>query len=113
MAETTTGTLADVMPGSVRPAQSAAPAREKQVDKLGRAYGTGKRKNAIARVWLKPGPGKIVVNGKEAAAYFARVTHQIMLAEPNVAVFVASPRASFMNGAIINLDGAQRKALLD
>ena len=81
MAETT-GTLADVMPGNVRPAQAAAPAREKQVDKFGRAYGTGKRKNAIARVWLKPGPGKIIVNGKEAAAYFARVTHQIMLAEP-------------------------------
>ncbi|MGE5146659.1 MAG: 30S ribosomal protein S9 [Candidatus Eiseniibacteriota bacterium] len=70
------------MPGGVRPAQSATPVREKQVDKFGRAYGTGKRKNAIARVWLKPGPGKITVNGKEANAYFARVTHQIMLAEP-------------------------------
>jgi small subunit ribosomal protein S9 len=81
MAETT-GTLADVMPGAVRAAKTDAPVREKQVDKFGRAYGTGKRKNAIARVWLKPGPGKITVNGKEAAAYFARVTHRIMLAEP-------------------------------
>jgi small subunit ribosomal protein S9 len=81
MAETT-GTLADVMPGGVRPGKTEAPVREKQVDKFGRSYGTGKRKNAIARVWIKPGPGKIVVNGKDSAAYFARVTHRILIAEP-------------------------------
>jgi small subunit ribosomal protein S9 len=82
MAETTTGTLADVMPGGVRPARTEAPVREKKVDKFGRAYGTGKRKNAIARVWIKPGLGKIVVNGKESDAYFARITHRIMIGEP-------------------------------
>ena len=82
MAETTTGTLADVMPGGVRAGETAAPVREKKVDQFGRAYGTGKRKNSIARVWIKPGLGKIVVNGKEADAYFARITHRIMIGEP-------------------------------
>ncbi|HEX7006763.1 MAG TPA: 30S ribosomal protein S9 [Alphaproteobacteria bacterium] len=81
MAETT-GTLADVMPGEVRPARTEAPVRERKVDQFGRAYGTGKRKNAIARVWIKPGLGKIIVNGKESDAYFSRITHRIMIAEP-------------------------------
>jgi small subunit ribosomal protein S9 len=51
-------------------------------DKLGRAYATGKRKNAIARVWVKPGSGKVVVNGKEMAAYFARPVLQMILKQP-------------------------------
>ena len=53
-------------------AVQAAVVREPQRDKLGRAYATGKRKDAVARVWIKPGSGKVVVNGKEMAAYFAR-----------------------------------------
>ncbi|MCP6390979.1 30S ribosomal protein S9, partial [Klebsiella pneumoniae] len=49
-------------------------------------YSTGKRKNAIARVWVKPGAGKITVNGKDVAAYFARPVLQMMVAQPlNVA----------------------------
>jgi len=67
-----------------RPAQPQqdAPPREKKVDKFGRAYATGKRKNAIARVWVKPGKGKITVNGKESDAYFARPVLRMMIAQP-------------------------------
>lgn len=63
----------------------AAPApapREPVRDELGRSYATGKRKNAIARVWIKPGSGKVVVNGKEMAVYFARPVLQMILRQP-------------------------------
>ncbi|MGO4842708.1 30S ribosomal protein S9, partial [Rhizobiaceae sp. 2RAB30] len=53
-------------------AQPAAPVHVQKLDKSGRAYATGKRKDAIARVWVKPGSGKIIVNDKEFGAYFAR-----------------------------------------
>src|SRR3982750_715816 len=46
--------------------------REQQLDKQGRAYATGRRKDAVARVWLKPGSGKIVITGREQEVYFAR-----------------------------------------
>ena len=59
----------------------AAP-REPVRDALGRAYATGKRKNAVARVWIRPGSGKVVVNGKEMAAYFARPVLQMILRQP-------------------------------
>ncbi|RZJ19306.1 MAG: 30S ribosomal protein S9 [Brevundimonas sp.] len=60
--------------------------REPKIDALGRSYSTGKRKNAIARVWVKRGTGKITVNGKELNAYFARPVLQMMVAQPlNVA----------------------------
>lgn len=55
------------------------PVRVKQVDSLGRAYATGKRKNAIARVWIKPGSGKITVNGRDYTKYFARPVLQMIL----------------------------------
>ena len=51
-------------------------------DKLGRAYATGKRKNAVARVWIRPGSGKVVVNGKSMAEYFARPVLQMILRQP-------------------------------
>ncbi len=63
------------------PAVVAAP-RVAVRDKLGRSYATGKRKNAVARVWIKPGSGKVVVNGKEMAAYFARPVLQMILRQP-------------------------------
>jgi small subunit ribosomal protein S9 len=66
-------------------AQPAAPVHVQKLDKQGRAYATGKRKDAIARVWVKPGSGKIVVNGKEFAAYFARPVLQMILNQPIVA----------------------------
>jgi small subunit ribosomal protein S9 len=66
-------------------AQPAAPVHVQKLDKLGRAYATGKRKNAIARVWVRPGSGKIVVNTKEFAEYFARPVLQMILKQPIVA----------------------------
>ncbi len=72
--------------GSVaQTAQPAAPVHVQKLDKSGRAYATGKRKDAIARVWVKPGSGKIVVNDKEFAAYFARPVLQMILNQPIVA----------------------------
>ena len=64
------------------PAAAAAPVRTQKLDKLGRAYATGKRKDAVARVWLKPGKGAIVVNDKDFKAYFARPVLQMMLQQP-------------------------------
>lgn len=63
-------------------AVAEAPAREAQRDSLGRAYATGKRKDAVARVWVKPGSGKVVVNGKDIAEYFARPVLQMILRQP-------------------------------
>ncbi|WP_134727092.1 30S ribosomal protein S9 [Paracoccus luteus] len=60
----------------------AAVAREPQRDAQGRAYATGKRKDAVARVWVKPGSGKVVVNGKDIAVYFARPVLQMILRQP-------------------------------
>jgi small subunit ribosomal protein S9 len=72
--------------GSVaQTAQPAAPVHVQKLDKSGRAYATGKRKDAIARVWVKPGSGKIVVNDKEFGAYFARPVLQMILNQPIVA----------------------------
>jgi small subunit ribosomal protein S9 len=65
---------------------AAAPVHEQKLDKAGRAYATGKRKDAIARVWVKPGSGKITVNDKEFATYFARPVLQMILKQPIVAV---------------------------
>jgi len=60
-----------------------APAARVQVlDKYGRAYATGKRKNAIARVWIKPGSGKWIINGREQEVYFARPVLRMMIAQP-------------------------------
>ena len=55
---------------------------EPQIDAQGRAYATGKRKNAIARVWIKPGSGRISVNGKEITDYFGRPVLQMMIRQP-------------------------------
>jgi small subunit ribosomal protein S9 len=59
-----------------------APKHEKKLDKHGRAYATGKRKNAIARVWIKPGKGKITVNGRAVEVYFARPVLQMIVNQP-------------------------------
>jgi small subunit ribosomal protein S9 len=57
-------------------------AAEPQIDSLGRSYATGKRKDAVARVWIKPGAGKIIVNGKAQDEYFARPVLRMMLQQP-------------------------------
>ncbi len=56
--------------------------RKPKVDELGRAYATGKRKNAVARVWLKPGSGKVTVNGRDILVYFARPVLRMVLNQP-------------------------------
>ena len=58
------------------------PLREQELDKDGRAYATGRRKDATARVWLKPGSGKVIVNGKEQEVYFARPTLRLIINQP-------------------------------
>lgn len=62
-----------------------APRYEKKVDKQGRAYATGKRKNAVARVWIKPGSGKITVNTRTIDVFFARPVLRMMINQPLVA----------------------------
>jgi small subunit ribosomal protein S9 len=59
--------------------------REPKKDAQGRSYATGRRKESIARVWVKPGKGKIVVNGKDQSAYFGRQTHLLVLNQPFLA----------------------------
>ncbi|WP_174279756.1 30S ribosomal protein S9 [Sphingomonas bacterium] len=56
-----------------------APLREQELDKQGRAYATGRRKDAVARVWLKPGSGKITINGRDSLIYFARPTLRLVI----------------------------------
>ena len=67
---------------ALKSTEAAAPVYAKKVDAQGRAYATGKRKNAVARVWLKPGAGKIVVNAKDFVQYFARPVLQMLLKQP-------------------------------
>ena len=69
------------------PSPTAGPAAEEMPprrDELGRSYATGKRKNAVARVWIKPGSGNIVVNGRESPVYFARPVLRMLINQPFV-----------------------------
>ncbi len=91
MADQDTPTLGDVMPEGLAgteppPAAEPALAAKHQRDAQGRVYATGRRKNAIARVWLMPGSGKLTVNGREGAVYFARPVLQMILNQPLEAV---------------------------
>ena len=72
----------DALKGLGTQAAEEAIVREPKIDAQGRSYATGKRKNAVARVWIKPGKGKVVVNGKEMAVYFARPVLQMILRQP-------------------------------
>lgn len=81
MAETTLSSLADLNQAAVAAAVEA-PKYEQKLDKYGRAYATGKRKNAVARVWIKPGSGKITVNGRDIEVYFARPVLRMILQQP-------------------------------
>ena len=69
--------LAELSPTAI-----AAPPAEPKIDKLGRAYATGKRKNAIAKVWIKPGKGAVTINGRDQEIYFARPVLRMMIAQP-------------------------------
>lgn len=87
---------------------------EPKIDEFGRAYATGKRKNAIARVWIKPGPGKIIVNGREVESYFARPVLRMIINQ----AFTVSDRmgqydinASVTGGGLSGQAGAVRHGL--
>ncbi|WOF42780.1 30S ribosomal protein S9 [Sphingopyxis indica] len=74
--------LAGAVEGVETPETPSAPLREQQLDKQGRAYATGRRKDAVARVWVKPGSGKITVNGRDQEVYFARPTLRLVINQP-------------------------------
>lgn len=87
MSETIGRSLADLKDLAVASAAAAGtpadvPKREPKRDAQGRAYATGRRKNAIARVWIKPGKGEITVNDKKAAQYFARPVLRMLITQP-------------------------------
>ncbi|CAM3029709.1 Small ribosomal subunit protein uS9 [Sphingomonas antarctica] len=77
--------VVDTLPGEEPQAPvapvSTMPLREQIIDKQGRAYATGRRKDAVARVWIKPGSGKITVNGRDGEIYFARPTLRLVIAQ--------------------------------
>jgi small subunit ribosomal protein S9 len=95
MSGTQTGTLADLREAlATRQAATAAqggtaaadaadrPKREPKRDAFGRSYATGRRKESVARVWLKPGKGEITVNGRPVVTYFARPVLRMLLTQP-------------------------------
>jgi len=67
---------------SATPAVASQPVHVRKVDAQGRSYATGKRKNAVARVWIKPGSGKITVNGRGVEVYFARPVLRMLINQP-------------------------------
>ena len=71
--------LSDLTRGNVENPEDAAPVHVQKLDAQGRAYATGRRKDAVARVWLKPGSGKITVNGRDQEVYFARPTLRLVI----------------------------------
>jgi small subunit ribosomal protein S9 len=92
----------------------AAPVHVQKLDKLGRAYATGKRKNAVARVWMTRGVGRILVNDKDFAEYFARPVLQMILQQPIVAANRASQydvRATVSGGGLSGQAGALRHGI--
>ncbi len=75
-------TFAELKKAPAGEEQALAPIRVKEIDAQGRAYATGRRKNAVARVWVKPGTGKITINGRDQTIYFARPTQRMMIQQP-------------------------------
>jgi small subunit ribosomal protein S9 len=73
---------ADYVNAPAAPAAPTTPLREKIIDSLGRSYATGRRKDAVARVWIKPGTGKITINGRDQEVYFARPTLRLVINQP-------------------------------
>ena len=82
--------------GRAPSAPTAAPVYERKVDAQGRAYATGKRKDAVARVWVKPGKGKVTVNDRDIAVYFARPVLRMLLNQP----FLVANRENQTEGGI-------------
>ena len=82
LGELTNTAAAPAVEAPVAPAAPAAPLREREVDAQGRSYATGRRKDAVARVWVKPGTGKITINGRDQEIYFARPTLRLVINQP-------------------------------
>jgi len=100
--------------GTARVATTEAPVHVQKLDAYGRAYATGKRKNAVARVWIKPGKGSITVNGKDYVAYFARPVLQMILQQPIVATARAEQYdvvATVSGGGLSGQAGAVRHGI--
>jgi small subunit ribosomal protein S9 len=70
---------------TLKPAAPESPKYVQKLDKQGRAYATGKRKDAVARVWIKPGPGKFLINERAIETYFARPVLRMLIQQPLVA----------------------------
>jgi small subunit ribosomal protein S9 len=70
---------------ALKPAAAETPKYVQKLDKQGRAYATGKRKNAVARVWLKPGPGQVTVNDRALELFFARPVLRMLIQQPLIA----------------------------
>ncbi len=115
MSEQTITSLEDLKDLATEGAVEAeAEAPQPKIDDLGRAYATGKRKDAVARVWLKPGAGRVIVNGRELEVYFARPVLRMILNQP----FVVSERlnqfdviATVKGGGLSGQAGAVRHGI--
>ncbi|QMW24149.1 30S ribosomal protein S9 [Sandaracinobacteroides saxicola] len=81
-ADATVAAAAAAEAGTPAPVAAPVALRAQEIDKQGRAYATGRRKDAVARVWLKPGSGKIEVNGRDQTVYFARPTLRLVINQP-------------------------------
>jgi len=98
----------------LKPATPEAPKYVKKVDKHGRAYATGKRKDAVARVWIKPGAGKVTVNTREVEVYFARPVLRMMIQQPLIAAARAGHGADHVvlaGGGLSGQAGAVRHGI--
>jgi len=82
--QTSLGGLREALQGTQATQPAPAAEAKPKLDAQGRAYATGKRKDAVARVWLKPGPGKITINGRDSPVYFARPVLRMLLNQPFV-----------------------------
>ena len=105
--------LRDAM-GEAAPASEAAPTREPVRDALGRAYATGKRKDAVARVWIKPGNGRVTVNGKAMDIYFARPVLQMVIGQAFTVAGVAGEfdvQATVRGGGLSGQAGAVKHGI--
>ena len=104
----------DQLKSAAPPAAAAAPEHVQKLDKQGRAYATGKRKNAVARVWIKPGSGVITVNAKDFTQYFARPVLQMLLQQPLSAASRTAQydiMATVMGGGLSGQAGAVRHGI--
>ena len=100
--------------GATNTAAPQGPVHVQKLDSLGRAYATGKRKDAVARVWVRPGSGRIEVNGKDFKAYFARPVLQMLLLQPLVLTDRASQydvTCTVAGGGLSGQAGAVRHGL--